>query len=696
MNIKTLLVFTLILHTSFESIAQYIEYPIAKKINVIDTFYTNHFIQDEYRWMENINDPELKTWINEQNKLSKNYLEKASNKYRAFTTIDKYSYTEYSNPRKMGNFYFTIGYYNNIGVPALFYKNNLNADYELLVDPNYISNKDIIRLKGYSISKDSKLLAYQYSRNGSDWAEIKIVTLDKKEDLNDYLKNIKFSSIEWKGKGFFYSTYQNNNNLGPTKGEQVFYHKVGTNQTDDELVFMRENPDIYFEYLVTSDERFFILKETNEKTGKINIFYTDYNSSAPTLKPLLMNLTDNITIIDSHNGKLIAETTLNCNNGQIIEIDPANPRNLRSIVPEFGKEVLIGVKPMLEKIITIYQANQRPFLKVFNYNGELLYNLEFEIATSIGNLSGNINDDEILFYFTSYTIPPVVYSFNINSFQRKLIKHTSVSFDYKDIEYKEIEYISNDSIKVPMFLVYKKGIKLDGNNPTLLKAYGGFGVINQPHFDPGIVYFISNGGLVAYANIRGGGDYGESWALDGKGKNKQNSFDDFIAAAEYLIKNKYTNSNKLASTGASNGGLVVAAAAVQRPDLFKTVIPVVGPFDMIRFENFTVGSFHKDEYGTVSDSSSFLNLLHYSPYQNIKEEINYPSMLIMTSENDDRVPPLHSYKFAAKLQNRKAQKNPIYLRVEKKAGHSGSIGMIDDIKEISDLYVFIISQLNID
>lgn len=315
------------------------------------------------------------------------------------------------------------------------------------------------------------------------------------------------------------------------------------------------------------------------------------------------------------------------------------------------------------------------------------------VATSLRGFSGEFYDEELLFSFSSYTLPPVVYKFNIRNFRRELAGQSTITFDYKDIEYKEVEYLSTDSALVSMTLVYEKGLELDGNNPTLLKAYGGFGRISQPYFNPGVVHFIKKGGVFAFAGIRGGGEKGYDWASAGRGDKKQNSFDDFIAAAEYLIENKYTNPSKLASTGASNGGLVVAAAAVQRPDLFAAVVPVVAPFDMIRFENFTVGHFHTDEYGTVKDSLGFQNLLSYSPLHNIQKEVNYPSMLVVTSDHDDRVPPFHSYKFIAEMQSREAQKNPILLKVEKNSGHYGAETFNSTIQERADLFGFVLYEL---
>jgi prolyl oligopeptidase len=689
---RKIFLFTLILIAN-NIFSQEIEFPFARKIPVIDTFFNAYIVEDGFRWMEDINNEEVKTWINEQNKISKKQLQKAINKNQAFKNIDKYSYTKYSRPVKKGKYYFSYAYYDVVGLPALFYKTNLNQPGEILVDPNFISKQDQITLKAYSVSKDSKYLAYQFGRNGSDWAEVKVINLKTGIHLKDHLTDIKFSNIEWLGNGFFYSKYPKADKFSPTLGEKIYYHEIGKHQDEDKLIFKRNNPKIDFQFTVSSNERFFILKEDYEDLGKRNIFYIDYKSDNPTLKPLLMNLKDDFNILESRNGKLIASTNLNSNTGFIVEIDPLNPFNIKEIIPPYEKSVLIETKILQEKIIAIYQKNQRPIITVYDFDGNLLYSLEMPIATSIGGFNGNIDDTELLFYFTSYTLPPVVYKFNIQTFERKLLQHTSVTFDFEDIVYKEVEYLSSDSTVIPMFLIYHKDLELNGDNPTLLKTYGGFGSIVQPHYEPGIIYFIKNGGVLAYTKIRGSGVFGHEWHNQGRRENKQNSFNDFNSAAEYLIKNNYTNSDKLAITGGSNGGLIVAASAIQRPELYKLVVPVVGVFDMLRFEKFTVGNLHIDEFGTVSDSTDFVNLISYSPLHNIKENINYPGMLIITSENDERVPPFHSYKFVAKLQNRDAQKNPILLKVIKNAGHSGSIGIFKDVKETSEFYGYIYKYL---
>ena len=697
---------------SFSGIAYCQNYePVpARQEAVIDTFYRDYVIVDNYRWLEDVNSPETREWMNSQGKMSAKYLTKAVNKTNSERSIDKYSTVTYDNPTKKGNYYFTYAYYSDrstsgmgdfvssIGgggytVPALFYRNYLEANYELLVDPNYISTKDLITLTGYWVSKDSKYLAYQYSRNGSDWAELKVINLETAQHIADHLVDLRFSNIAWKDDGFYYSTYPRSDQFGKAVGQQVFYHKLGADQSEDQLVFKRRNPTISFGFKTTSDERFFIIEEDNDEHGIYNIFYIDFESEQKFLKPLLMNIDYRIGIHDSHDGKFIATTSYQANNGYIFEIDPENPYEWREIVPEYDEALLTKIAPFKNRIIAVYQTDKYPALIVFDYEGKILYTLELPIASSIGNLSGNWDEDELLFSFMSYTIPPVVYKFNIRSFYKELLKQTSVTFDWDKIIYDEVECLSDDSVSIPMVVVHKKGMELDGTNPTILKAYGGFGIVSKPSFNPGIVCFVMNGGVFVFAKIRGGGDKGFEWAEAGKGDNKQTSIDDFIAVAEFLIDENYTNPDKLAATGASNGGLVVAAAAIQRPDLFKAVVPVVAPLDMIRFEEFTVGQYHRDEYGTVYDSVGFTNLYSYSPYHNIKDDINYPSMLIITSENDDRVPPFHSYKFTASLQHNGSQQNPVLLKIEDDAGHYGASTRKSNVKELSDIFGFIMYEL---
>ncbi len=668
--------------------------PTTFKETVIDTYFDTT-VEDEYRWLENTSSDETINWVKTQNKFSKKHLGKASSKTNSFSAIDRYSHTEFKYSRKKGEYYFNLYYTSLFSRPSLYYKTDLQKESIKLIDPKKISFNEVINIKNYEVSKDSKYLAFQYGIDGSDWSEIRVVTINTRELHTDHIKGVKFSNIAWLDDGFFYSTYDQINKFGKPINNKVFYHKLGTKQVDDKLIFARKSKPLnYFEFKTTSDEHFFVIKEINEEKGKSSIYYIDYTSEKKSMKSLLHNVNYDINIIDNENGNFIATTSKDSENGMIVKIDPKKPTQWKVIAPNYSTDILLNIKTLTDRIITTYQHDQSPILVIYDYEGNILYNTKFPLGSSVGGFSGNKTDNEFLFYIQSYTVPKTIFRFNIYSFKKKLLEKTAVTFKFDDIVYEKVEYLSKDSMKVPMILIHRNDIKLDGTNPTILKAYGGFGIINSPSYDPGIVHFIRKGGVFAFANIRGGGDKGSKWAEDGKGDKKQNSIDDFIKGAEYLIANKYTTKGKLAITGSSNGGLIVAASAIQRPDLFKVVVPIVAPLDMIRFEKFTVGRFHLDEYGTSTNQSSFNNLKSYSPYFNIKEDVNYPHMLVVTSENDDRVPPFHSYKFVAKLQNRKSQTNPILLKVAKDAGHYGASNYITNIREEASIYGFMLYYLN--
>ena len=675
--------------------SQSIDYPAIKKRSVIDIFYDTSVV-DEFRDLEKPNSENTMKWVEQQNSLTKRTLRKAAMKCNSYVAIDKYAYAKYDNPIKRGDYYFTYAYHNSVSVPALFCQNSIRDNPSILVNPTFISSTDNILLEGFSVSKDSKLLAYQFRRNGSDWVEIKIINIKTGIHKNDHLKNVKFSNISWKNDGFYYSIFPKQG-LEKTSGQEIYYHKIDTDQNQDKLIFKRpNNPEAFFSVSTTSDERFLIITETNNKRGIVNIFYIDFNSPQQAIKPLLTRLSNNedFNILDNNGDELIATSFKGANNGMIIKLNPSNPMEWRTIVPEYETALLLSVKLLEDKIIAIYQSNGKQLITFFDYKGNILHSIQLPFGYSVGGFKGEKQDKKLLFSYSGYTQPAVVYVLDTKTFKTNPLRATVVNFNYTDFETKNLEYESFDGTKVSLFLIFKKGINLTNQNPVLLKAYGGFGLIETPSFDPGIVHFLYKGGVFAFANIRGGGDNGIDWALQGRGDKKQNSFDDFIAAAEFLINNNYTNPEKLAITGASNGGLVVGVAMTQRPELFKVAVPVVAPLDMIRFNKYTVGHYWEQEYGSINDSVEFFNLLSYSPLHNISNTINYPATMIMTSENDDRVPPLHSYKFAAKLQNRNAQKNPILLRVEKGAGHYGATrNLKSQIKEEADFYDFILYHL---
>lgn len=675
--------------------AQETSHPKAHKENHLDTFFTK-VVWDEYRWLEDYERDDLKKWLAEQRKHTEKTLQKAASKHQSFMAINKYAYVNYHNPQKMGDYYFTKAFYNNYSAPALFVQNSFRDDPSILVDPATISTKDNIYIEKYAVSKDNQYLAYQFSRNGSDWGEIKVIRINTARHKKDHLKNSKFSSIAWKDDGFYYSKFPQEN-LGKTLGQEVYYHQLGTDQSEDQLIFRRKNnPSLFFKVFTTSDERFLIIKEFDEEQNTFSIFYLDFEAAIPGLRPLYSKLSTNdyVKILDSHKEHLIGISRKEKSNGTIVKIDPKEPLKWKVLVAEFEDAYLKEVKLLEDKIIGVFQANHRQQIVFFDYTGKVLKALEIPIGFSVRGFSGEKNDRKLLFSYEGYTQPKTVYILDTEMFRIKPLQATTVNFDYRLYDSKEIEITSFDSTKMSLLMVYKKGSDLKESKPTLLKAYGGFGIIERPHFQPGIVHFLNQGGTFFFAYIRGGGEKGRSWMAQGRGIKKQNSFKDFIAAAEFLIEEGYTSAEQLAITGTSNGGLVVGVALTKRPELFKAAVPIVAPFDMLRFEQFTIGHLHSDEYGSVNDAIGFQNLYEYSPLHNIKEEVNYPATLIMTASEDDRVPALHAYKFTAKLQNRKAQVAPILLRVEEGAGHSGATSSLKNIlREEADLYNFILYQL---
>ncbi|MGM0552037.1 MAG: prolyl oligopeptidase family serine peptidase [Bacteroidota bacterium] len=661
-----------------------------KAASVMDTFYDHYIVEDRFRWMENLQAQELTQWLGEQNKMSEKYLTTCSNKTSTYWSIDKNSFAQYQRLQKIGGYFFQYFYTDKNGLPVLYYKRSPRNRSEELINPNYVGQKDKILLRTLAVSADDKYLAYTFSRNGVDWAEAKVMNLHDGTMADDHLKGLKHNGVAWWKEGFFYSTYHNDSPLGETLDQKIYYHRLGTRQSEDELVFDRKNPRLRFTYRVTSDERFLIIKEIDEEKDYVNIFYKDFATEMPVLRPLLMKRGEYINILDSRNGKLIAEVDTEEQSNKIVAIDPANPYRWEEITPGFSGAVLVEASPHKNCLVALYVISHQPVLSVFDYNGNSLYTLEFPVGTSVGELTGEMDDEILYFNYESYSLPPISYEFNLTTFQKNLLDQIVVNFDYENFITEEVTYQTRDSVEVPMLLVYKEGMERNGKNPVLLNTYGGFGAITAPSFNPGIVHFVQEGGIFAYASVRGSGNKGHSWSWAGRGHKKENAIHDFIDAAAFLIENDYTNARQLAASGTSNGGLIVASAAVKRPDLFSAVVPIVAPTDMLRFEKFTVGHMHTDEYGTVADSTSFTHLYSYSPYHNIKEETNYPAMLFITGENDDRVPPFHAYKFVARLQERAVQKHPVLLSVRENAGHIGGNSSYTRKRERADIYGFIL------
>lgn len=666
----------------------------APKETVVDTFFQSYIVPDDYRWMENTSNEALAGWLKEEHKASRKYINKARLKTNAYPQIERYSSAHFDNPYKMGKYYFYRAYSSYLKASCLFIQDRVDGPSEVLIDPTYISTKDEVKLHDFELSADSKYIAYTFGRNGSDWRELMVMNVDDHVNLKDHLTNLKFSNIAWRGNGFYYQTTEQEGEFGKIATEQIYYHVLGTEQSEDQLVFKRNASDYSLHFMTTSNERYLVISEQSDRLGYASAYYIDFNSPMPAIRPFISKSATGFTILDSHGDELIFTTLSDDDVRTVYAINPAQPKAIRQLVPEFQDSYLRQVIPLENDLVATYSSNQVPMLTVFDYQGNLKYKLELPAGTSLRNLSAEYYDSELLFTMNGYTFPPIPYTFNLKTYRKELLKATEISYTYDEFVTEQIEYPAADGTLIPMLLVHQKDMKLDGQNPVILKAYGGFGITSVPSFDPGIVYFVKKGGVFAFAGIRGGGDKGPEWAAAGRGRHKQTSFDDFADAARFLIKENYTRPDKLASIGGSNGGLVVAATAMQHPELFKAVVPEAAPMDMLRFENFTIGVFHTNEYGTVADSASFVRMSNYSPYHLIQDDVNYPSMFIRTGDNDDRVPPFHSYKFTAAMQARDAQQNPIILQVNEDEGHSGSNNYNDLLERDADIYSFIMNELD--
>ncbi len=697
---KRLLYIIVFFYYSLPMGAQNYELIPARKLPVVDTFYQSFTIEDDYRWMEKMDSDELRQWVKLQNKQTKRFLAQIPKHKRFESKILDYSRYDYEKKLKnnmpdfdsVHQYNFEYQVYDDVSMRVLAYKGKGIHDYRVLVDPYDISETDNIYIMDYWSSTGEKYLAYEFSRNGSDKMEARIVSLADRKQLPDVLKGLMFTKLVWyKNDGFFYSTYDRKDKFGITSGQKVWYHKVGTGQYEDKLIFERKHfQNNNFRFKIVGNQKYLILDEYFPGKDKMNVFYFDLKTGNFNVKPLITNLNAKISVVGFRDGKFIAESAIGSGNGMVFEIDPAHPYKWKALTPYYSEAVLNSYLLSKKYIATVYLASN-PVLVLLDYNMKVVHTVMLPKSTSPTIIG--IKDNYLYYAYSSYTVPPVRFRLNLDNFKKTLVAKALVHYDFNKIVFENVEYVSNDSTKIPLTIVHRKDLVKDGSAPALLTAYGGYGVIDAPAFNPAIVAFVLGGGVYAYAHIRGGGEKGVKWAKAGRGFKKQQSFDDFAAAARYLINSRYTGSEHLASYGASNGGLVVAATAIQNPDLFKLVIPEVAVTDMLRFEKFTVGHFWADEYGTVNDSLSFLNLLSYAPYQNIRDEVNYPMMLVITSDHDDRVPPLHSYKFVARLQNRDAQGNPVYLMVEKKGGHNGVITNKSITNKMIDVYGLVLYEL---
>jgi prolyl oligopeptidase len=679
-----------------------LDYPQTRKADHVDTYHGVQ-VPDPYRWLEDDNSTETAAWVQAQNTVTFGYLDRIPYRAALKARLEQlFNYPKYSAPFRKGERFF---FSKNDGLQnqsVLYTQQGLTGTPDVLIDPNRWSADGTTRLGAFALSRDGKYAVVGISRAGSDWQEYGVMEVATKTMLPDKLEWIKVSGASWKGDGFFYSRYP-----APAKGKelssanenhQVYFHKVGTPQSADELVFQDPaNPQRFHLVSTTEDERFAILDVSDRGKGKKGnaVFVRDLSKGETAFKPLIGAIgDDSFGVIDNVGDTLLVQTDRGAPNGRVVRIDPANPAeaNWKTILPERA-EPLQGAGTAGGKLFVTYLKDVATVAEVHALDGALENVVQLPGPGSAGGFGGERDDRFVFYTFTSFNVPPTIYRYDIATKQSSVFRTPEIpGFDASKYETKQVFYASKDGTRVPMFLVYRKGLTLDGSNPTLLYGYGGFNVTTSPGFSALRIALLEQGFVYASANLRGGGEYGEKWHEAGMKLNKQNVFDDFIAAAEWLIANKYTSTEKLAIQGGSNGGLLVGAVINQRPALFKVAIPQVGVMDMLRFHKFTIGWNWIADYGSSDNPDEFKALYAYSPLHNIRAGVKYPATLITTADHDDRVVPAHSFKYAATIQEKASRETPILIRIETQSGH-GASSTTKQIEALADIYAFLFHNM---
>jgi len=675
-----------------------IKYPVTKKVDTVDNYFGTK-VPDPYRWLEDDNSAATAAWVKEENAVTNAYLAKIPFRDSIRARLTKiWNYPKYGVPFKEGKHYF---FYKNDGMQnqsVLYIQDELKGPSRVFLDPNKLSADGTVSLAELSVSHDGKYLAYMTSTGGSDWNEAYVMDVESGKLLSDHIKWIKFSGIAWQGDGFYYSRYEETKEgkelSQKNENHKVYFHKIGTLQSADVLTYENKSfPDNNYGAQTTEDENYLIISESESTSGN-GLYYINLKSGDKNFKQIAKGFDYDYSVIDDVDGRFIVLTNDDAPKYKLVSIDPLKPEktNWKTIIPE-KTEVLQGASLIGGKIIVEYIKDACSKAYIYSLEGKESGEVTFPCIGTAGGFSGK-KDDNIAFYsFTSFTFPSTIYLFDVSENTSTVYYTSDIDFKTEGYETKQVFYTSKDGTKIPMFLIYKKGIELNGKNPTLLYGYGGFNISLTPSFSISRLVFLENGGVYAMANIRGGGEYGEEWHQAGTKLKKQNVFDDFIAAAEYLIKEKYTSSEKLAIMGGSNGGLLVGACMMQRPELFKVAIPQVGVMDMLRYQKFTIGKAWASDFGSSDDSTQFKYIYKYSPLHNIKANVKYPATLVMTADHDDRVVPAHSFKFIATLQEKQAGTNPTLIRIEAMAGHGSGKPTAKTIEEVTDMWSFIMYNL---
>lgn len=671
-----------------------LEYPQTRKGNTVDTYFGNN-VEDPYRWLEDDRSAETEAWVKVQNEVTFDYLDQIpyrENLKKRLTEL--WNYEKISAPSKEGDW---IYFSKNDGLQnqsVIYRKKSEDAPAEVFLDPNKFSEDGTTSLGGLAFSEDGKVLAYSISEGGSDWRKIIIIDAETREIKEDTLIDVKFGGISWKGnEGFFYSSYdkpEGSELSAKTDQHKLYYHKIGTPQSEDKLIFggTPEQKHRYVSGSVSDDNRYlFISANTSTSGGKL--FMMDLSEANPTIDTIVGHEKNESYVLDNRGSKLFIVTDLDAPNRRIVTVDAANPNpeNWKDLIPE--TENVLSPSTGGEYIFAKYMQDAVSNVKQYDYEGKLVREVELPGIGTVGGLGGEKEEKELYYSFTNYVTPGSIYKYDVETGVSELYNTPQVDFNPDDFTSEQVFYTSKDGTKVPMIITYKKGIERNGKNPTILYGYGGFNISLTPSFSIANAVWMEQGGIYAVPNLRGGGEYGKEWHDAGTKMQKQNVFDDFIAAAEYLIENNYTSSDYLAVRGGSNGGLLVGATMTQRPDLMQVALPAVGVLDMLRYHTFTAGAGWAYDYGTAEESEAMFNYLKgYSPVHNVKEGVEYPATLVTTGDHDDRVVPAHSFKFAAQLQDKQAGDAPVLIRIETNAGHGAGTPVSKTIEQYADIFGF--------
>ncbi|MCX6305839.1 MAG: prolyl oligopeptidase family serine peptidase [Bacteroidetes bacterium] len=675
-----------------------VNYPVAKKVDTVDTYFGTK-IADPYRWMENDTSAETAAWVSEENAATKEYLSKIPFREQMKERLTKiWNYPRFGVPFKEGPYYF---FFKNDGLQnqSVFYvRKGIDGEPKVLLDPNKLSEDGTIALAGTQVSHDGRYLAYSIAKSGSDWNEVHVMEIGSGKLLPDTLRWVKFSGMSWQDDGFYYSRYD-----APKKGmelskknefQKVYYHTVGTLQNDDKLVYQNlKFPQRNYGAAVTEDQRFLILYES-ESTYGTALYYRDLAKPAMPFKQLVEGFDNEYGVVDNIGDKFLVVTNNKAPKKKLILMDPANPepRKWKTIIPE-RDDVLESVNLAGGYLVSEYMQNAASKAFIYNLDGKFLHEMSLPGIGTLAGFSGKKGENVAFYGYTSFTFPNTIFKYDVAQNKSDIYNRPEIDFNPELYEVKQMFYLGRDKTTIPMFIVHKKGLVLNGTNPAMLYGYGGFNVSLTPSFSLSRLLFLENGGVYAVANLRGGGEYGEDWHKAGTKDRKQNVFDDFIAAAEYLIAEKYTSPQHLAIMGGSNGGLLVGACMTQRPELFKVAIPQVGVMDMLRYHKFTIGWAWASDYGTSETKEGFDYLVKYSPLHNLKDSVQYPATLAFTADHDDRVVPAHTFKFMATLQAKQKGDNPALVRIETKAGHGAGKPTAKQIDETTDLWSFVFYNL---